>query len=37
MGPILGLGFSIATNDLDTFKNSSMNFIAMVLISVLTC
>ena len=36
MGPILGLGFSIATNDLDTFKNSSMNFIAMVLISVLT-
>ena len=36
MGPILGLGFSIATNDLDTLKNSSMNFIAMVLISVLT-
>tara|TARA_B100001057_G_scaffold498425_1_gene605376 strand:- start:3588 stop:4997 length:1410 start_codon:yes stop_codon:yes gene_type:complete len=36
MGPILGLGFSIATNDLDTLKNSSKNFIAMVLISVLT-
>ena len=36
MGPILGLGFSIATNDLDTLKNSSINFIAMVLISVLT-
>ena len=36
LGPILGLGFSIATNDLDTLKNSSMNFIAMVLISVLT-
>ena len=36
MGPILGLGFSIATNDLDTLRNSSMNFIAMVSISVLT-
>lgn len=36
MGPILGLGFSIATNDLDTMRNSSVNFIAMVSISVLT-
>ena len=36
MGPILGLGFSIATNDINTLKNSSSNFIAMVLISVLT-
>ena len=36
MGPILGLGFSIAINDLDTLRNSSMNFIAMVSISVLT-
>ena len=36
MGPILGLGFSIATNDFQTFKNSSFNFFVMVFISVLT-
>ena len=36
LGPILGLGFSIATNDLETLKNSSLNFIVMVVLSVAT-
>ncbi len=36
LGPILGLGFSIATNDLETLKNSSINFIVMVVLSVAT-
>jgi len=36
LGPILGLGFSIATNDIETLKNSSINFIVMVVLSVVT-
>ena len=36
MGPIMGAGFSIATNDIDTFKKSALNFMVMVLLSVLT-
>ena len=36
LGPILGLGFSIATNDLVTLKNSFVNFIVMVVLSVIT-
>ncbi len=36
MGPIMGAGFSIATNDIDTFKKSALNFLVMVLLSVLT-
>ncbi|MFL2602304.1 MAG: DUF389 domain-containing protein [Flavobacteriaceae bacterium] len=36
LGPILGLGFSIATNDIETLKNSSINFIVMVVLSVAT-
>ena len=36
LGPILGLGFSIATNDIETLKNSSVNFIVMVVLSVAT-
>ncbi len=36
LGPILGLGFSIATNDIETLKNSSINFIVMVALSVAT-
>ena len=36
LGPSLGLGFSIATNDLETLKNSSINFIVMVVLSVAT-
>ena len=36
MGPILGLGYSISTNDLQTFKSSVTNFLVMVVISVIT-
>ena len=36
LGPILGLGFSIATNDIETLKNSFINFIVMVVLSVIT-
>ena len=36
LGPILGLGFSLATNDIETLKNSSINFIVMVVLSVAT-
>ena len=36
MGPILGLGYSISTNDLQTFKSSVTNFLVMVFISVIT-
>ena len=36
LGPILGLGFSIATNDILTLKNSVVNFLVMVVLSVLT-
>ena len=36
LGPILGLGFSIATNDIITLKNSFINFIVMVVLSVIT-
>ena len=36
MGPILGLGYSISTNDLQTFNSSVTNFLVMVVISVVT-
>ena len=36
MGPILGIGFSIAINDVDTLKGSIINFGAMVILSILT-
>lgn len=36
MGPILGIGLSIATNDAETFKKSLLNFVAMVVISLVT-
>lgn len=36
MGPILGIGLSIAINDIDTLKKSLINFGVMVLLSVLT-
>ena len=36
MGPILGFGMSIATNDLETLKKSLINFVVMVILSVLT-
>ena len=36
MGPILGIGFSIGVNDVDTLKSSLINFGAMVLLSIMT-
>ena len=36
MGPILGIGFSIGVNDVDTLKASVINFGAMVFLSILT-
>ncbi len=36
MGPILGMGMSIAVNDIDTLKRSVKNFAVMVVLSVLT-
>jgi uncharacterized hydrophobic protein (TIGR00271 family) len=36
MGPIVGLGFSVAINDLDTLKRSLINLGVMVVLSVAT-
>ncbi len=36
MGPILGMGMSIAVNDIDTLRKSLINFGVMVLLSVFT-
>ena len=36
MGPILGVGMSIATNDIDTLRRSLKNFAVMVGFSILT-
>jgi len=36
MGPILGIGFSIGVNDVDTLKASVINFGVMVALSILT-
>lgn len=36
MGPIVGLGFSVAINDLDTLKRSLVNLAVMVILSVFT-
>jgi uncharacterized hydrophobic protein (TIGR00271 family) len=36
MGPIMGAGFAIGTNDIDTFKKSALNFLVMVTLSILT-
>ncbi|WP_273567935.1 DUF389 domain-containing protein [Maribacter halichondriae] len=36
MGPILGLGMSLAINDIDTLRRSLKNFTVMVVLSVLT-
>ena len=36
MGPILGIGMSIAINDIDTLRRSIKNFTVMVVLSVLT-
>lgn len=36
MGPILGIGMAVATNDIDTLRRSLKNFAVMVALSVLT-
>ena len=36
MGPILGMGMSIAINDIDTLRKSLINFGVMVVLSVIT-
>lgn len=36
MGPIVGVGFSVAINDLDTLKRSLVNLGVMIFLSVLT-
>lgn len=36
MGPIIGLGFALGTNDLDMLKRAAKNFAAATLISILT-
>ncbi|WP_397363504.1 DUF389 domain-containing protein [Olleya sp. R77988] len=36
MGPILGVGMSLAINDIDTLKSSFVNLLVMVVLSVLT-
>ena len=36
MGPILGIGYAIGVNDVDTLKGSVINFGSMVVLSILT-
>ena len=36
MGPILGLGMSIAINDIDTLRKSLINLFTMIVLSLLT-
>ena len=36
MGPILGMGMSLAINDIDTLRRSVKNFLVMVVLSVVT-
>jgi uncharacterized hydrophobic protein (TIGR00271 family) len=36
MGPILGIGLSVAVNDIDTLRKSMINFGVMIFLSVLT-
>lgn len=36
MGPILGMGLSLAINDIDTLRRSIKNFAVMVVLSILT-
>ena len=36
MGPILGIGFSLAVNDIDTLKKSLINLATMIVLSLLT-
>src|SRR5690554_8076740 len=34
MGPILGVGFSIAINDVDTLRRSMINLVTMIILSL---
>lgn len=36
MGPILGVGYSIAVNDIDTLKRSLINLAVMIILSLIT-
>jgi len=36
MGPILGIGLSVAVNDIDTMKKSLINLVTMIVLSLLT-
>ncbi|QLE03113.1 DUF389 domain-containing protein [Galbibacter sp. BG1] len=36
MGPILGIGMSVAINDIDTLRRSLKNFAVMVILSIIT-
>jgi uncharacterized hydrophobic protein (TIGR00271 family) len=36
MGPILGIGLSVAINDIDTLRKSLVNFGVMILLSIIT-
>lgn len=36
MGPLIGIGFSLGTNDFDLMKNSLRNFLLMVSVSIIT-
>lgn len=36
MGPIMGAGFAIGTNDIDTFRKSAINYFVMVVLSIFT-
>lgn len=36
MGPILGIGMSLAVNDIDTLRSSFINLLVMVVLSILT-
>ena len=36
MGPILGIGLSVAINDIDTLRKSLINFGVMILLSIIT-
>ena len=36
MGPILGIGMSIAINDIDTLRKSLINLVVMIVLSLLT-
>ena len=36
MGPLIGIGFSLGTNDFDLLKNAMRNFLLMVIVSIVT-